>query len=313
MAEHSTASHGKTNASSSAPSNRGASASSSTPKTTVWVNTPKAQPSVWWKLGRSLLTLAFLAALWGVFTHWAIDQITHQIPVLASRTVLPQVERMMESAFHGMAAWERLEFEDDTAPIASHAQRQQFGHLPYAEVSPDYLMVIGSYSTPAEQRFERMQEDAGLALLQMIDAARQDGIWIVPISGFRDYHRQKMLFQIRTEHRGTPEQAAQSVAPPGYSEHHTGMAVDLADGLARALDLSVAFGETDAFRWLSRHAHDFGFELSFPPDNPQGVQYEPWHWRFVGTPQAQRTFASFSPDLDRDLERSRQTYIQSTR
>jgi zinc D-Ala-D-Ala carboxypeptidase len=123
-----------------------------------------------------------------------------------------------------------------------------------------------------------------------MDAARRDGVWLVPVSGFRDFARQEMLFQIQIEQTGSPEAAARSVAPAGYSEHHTGYAVDLADGLARAMDLSLAFGNTPAFEWLARHANGFGFELSFPENNPQGVTYEPWHWRFVGSSTATQTF-----------------------
>lgn len=162
----------------------------------------------------------------------------------------------------------------------------QYGHFPYIEAAPDDLMVIGSYSRYRDQRFERLQQEAGMALLQMMDAARRDGVWIVVVSGFRDRSRQEMLFQMKVQERGSARAAARTVAPPGYSEHHTGYAVDLADGLSQAADVSRSFGETEAFAWLTRHAQEFGFELSFPPDNPQGVAYEPWHWRYIGTVEA---------------------------
>jgi LAS superfamily LD-carboxypeptidase LdcB len=165
-----------------------------------------------------------------------------------------------------------------------------YGHLPYAETNQTDLMIIASYSKDTEQRFERLHVEAGLELLKMMDAARLDGVWLIPVSGFRDMARQAMLFQLETEHLGSEEAAARAVAPPGYSEHHTGYAVDLADGLARAFDVSLSFGQTKAFAWLMTHAHEFGFELSFPLDNPQGVNYEPWHWRFVGSPNASRIF-----------------------
>jgi D-alanyl-D-alanine carboxypeptidase len=71
-------------------------------------------------------------------------------------------------------------------------------------------------------------------------------------------------------------------APPGYSEHHTGYAIDIGDGSAPSSNLSPDFEKTAAYRWLEQNGAQFGFELSFPPNNPQGVSYEPWHWRFVG-------------------------------
>lgn len=241
-------------------------------------------------VGKSFIWIALMAAIWGVLTHLAIVHVINQLPIIASRPVLQQVEPLVENAFHAIAAWERLEADEELSQ--DRTLSQQFGHFPYAEIAPEQLMIIGSYTSFNEQRFERMQDDAALALLQLIDSARRDGVWIVPISGFRDYHRQHMLFQLQTaQANGVEEWAARTVAPPGYSEHHTGLAVDLADGMARAMDLSLAFGDTEAFQWLSQHAHEFGYELSFPVDNAQGVSYEPWHWRFIGSAAAQFTFA----------------------
>lgn len=238
---------------------------------------------------------------WGILTHLAIAQLPPPAPVRLAQSILPQVAPVVERAFHGIYAWEANE---NLAAESDRTYRQRFGHLPYAESPPTELMVVSSYTAGNEQRFEQMEEAAGLALLEMIDAARLDGIWLVPISGFRTYDRQHLLFESKTDQVGSPEQAAYTVAPPGYSEHHTGMAVDLADGLARALDLSLAFGETEAYHWLSRYADQFGFELSFPPDNSQGISYEPWHWRYVGNDAAIATFAKGRTITDLDRERT---------
>nr|WP_228035739.1 M15 family metallopeptidase [Oculatella sp. LEGE 06141] len=174
---------------------------------------------------------------------------------------------------------------------ANLADSPNFGHLPYPEAARDQLIPIGSYSQGTEQRFEYLTPEAGLALMKLLDAARADGVWIVPVSAFRDVERQDLLFQLQVQQAGSRQAAATAVAPPGYSEHHTGLAVDLADGLARARDVSLSFGQTEAFQWLSQHAQSFGYEMSFPADNPQGVIYEPWHWRFVGSSDAARVFA----------------------
>ena len=61
---------------------------------------------------------------------------------------------------------------------------------------------------------------------------------------------------------------------PGYSEHHTGQALDFA-----SIPDELPFPETGAFRWLCDSARRFRFTLSYPPDNPFGLVYEPWHWR----------------------------------
>jgi D-alanyl-D-alanine carboxypeptidase len=165
------------------------------------------------------------------------------------------------------------------------------GHRHYDQAATTHLMVISSYGTAqGTQRFERLHQEAALALMQLIDAARADGVWIVPVSGFRDQDRQRQLFEAQIQRRRSVLAAAQSVAPPGYSEHHTGYAVDLADGLARAKDISRRFVDTPAFDWLVSHGQDFGFELSFPPNNAQKIDFEPWHWRYTGSAHAQRLF-----------------------
>ena len=65
-------------------------------------------------------------------------------------------------------------------------------------------------------------------------------------------------------------------AAPGHSEHHTGRAVDIATPGSRPL--TEEFEDTDAFRWLTSRAVEFGFSLTYPRDNPWGIAYEPWHW-----------------------------------
>ena len=65
-------------------------------------------------------------------------------------------------------------------------------------------------------------------------------------------------------------------AAPGYSEHHSGRALDI--GTPGYAHLEIEFERSPAFAWLARHAANFGFHMSFPRDNAYGVQYEPWHW-----------------------------------
>ncbi|NDC39166.1 MAG: D-alanyl-D-alanine carboxypeptidase family protein, partial [Proteobacteria bacterium] len=76
------------------------------------------------------------------------------------------------------------------------------------------------------------------------------------------------------------EQILTRVAVPGYSEHHSGWAVDLANNAALIYPLGQEFDKTDTFAWLLRNATRFGFLMSYPKDNPHGIMYEPWHWCF---------------------------------
>jgi zinc D-Ala-D-Ala carboxypeptidase len=165
---------------------------------------------------------------------------------------------------------------------------QIFGHLAYAEAPATSLQVIAR----ANDGYEiRLKEPAAQSFLQMTAAARANGIELLPISGFRTVDEQKKLFfEIGKERNQTPAQRAMVSAPPGYSEHHTGYAIDIGDASAPSSNLSPDFDKTEAFRWLESNAAQFGFELSFRKNNPQGVSYEPWHWRYVGDSESLATF-----------------------
>lgn len=167
-----------------------------------------------------------------------------------------------------------------------------FGHFPYQQADLSQMIIVASYAIGQYQRYEYLESDAGTALLKLIYAARNEGIWIVPVSGFRSIEQQQKLFQAQIKRRGSTEAAAKLSAPPGYSEHHTGFTVDLADGHFPKQDVTYNFRNTDAYRWLNTYAKEFGFEMSFPPNNSQGISYEPWHWRYVGSSRAAATFAT---------------------
>ncbi|KYC34573.1 hypothetical protein WA1_51195 [Scytonema hofmannii PCC 7110] len=168
----------------------------------------------------------------------------------------------------------------------SASTKKKLGHFYYLEGDPNQMMIIGSYGPGEYQRFERLAPEAASAFMKLIYAARDQGVWIIPVSGYRSVAAQEKLFEAQIQRLGSPEAAAKLSAPPGYSEHHTGYAIDLADGHFPKQDITHNFASTDAFKWLNFHAKEFGFELSFQENNSQGVSYEPWHWRFIGSPKA---------------------------
>lgn len=159
------------------------------------------------------------------------------------------------------------------------------GHLPYEEAPESDLKAITS-----DGRI-RLRSAAADKFKQMQAAARAEGIILTPISGFRSVAEQEYLFfQIKAQRNQETRKRAEVSAPPGYSEHHTGYAIDIGDGKAAATNLQESFENTAAFRWLEANAARYSFELSFPRDNPQGISYEPWHWRFVGDTHSLKTF-----------------------
>lgn len=125
-------------------------------------------------------------------------------------------------------------------------------------------------------RQPRLEPRAFAAWTAMKAAAARDGVELQLISAFRSVAYQRELIQ-RKLARGDSIAAILAVnAAPGYSEHHSGRALDI--GTPGYAHLEIAFEDSPAFAWLARNAAAFDFYLSFPRDNAYGVQYEPWHW-----------------------------------
>ena len=157
------------------------------------------------------------------------------------------------------------------------------GHFPYEQAEPADLVTLASGLT--------LHRDAASALEEMQRDALFDGIDLRVVSAYRSIDLQKQIFfGVKSERNQSAAERARVSAPPGFSEHSTGYAVDLGDGDQPATHLSTAFETTRAFAWLKANANRYHFTLSFPEQNSQGVSYEPWHWRFEGSAQALQTF-----------------------
>lgn len=158
-------------------------------------------------------------------------------------------------------------------------------HFAYSEAPQSELEAI---SVDGQMK---LRAPAARAFRDMVAAASAEGVSLMPLSAFRSMNEQEQVyFGLRAERGQSLEQRAQVSAPPGFSEHHTGYAIDIGDGNVPAANLSPTFEQTRAFQWLQANANRFSFELSFPKGNKQGVTYEPWHWRFVGDKQSFDTF-----------------------
>jgi len=157
------------------------------------------------------------------------------------------------------------------------------GHYAYPEAPASDLIAIGSGL--------QLRREAAVELESMRRAAAGDGIDLVVLSAFRSVSLQRRLFfDVMSERNQTSRERARVSAPPGFSEHSTGYAVDLGDGRQPATNLSVSFEDSRAYRWLAANAARYHFALSFPQGNAQGVSYEPWHWRYEGSTNALKLF-----------------------
>jgi D-alanyl-D-alanine carboxypeptidase len=125
-------------------------------------------------------------------------------------------------------------------------------------------------------REHRLTQAAAVSWRAMKAAAQVDGVTLRIVSAFRSIERQAEIVRAKLDRGLSVDAILEVSAPPGFSEHHTGRAVDVTtDGVAA---LEIEFEKTAAFRWLSANASRFGFSLSYPAGNAQGYAYEPWHW-----------------------------------
>lgn len=129
-------------------------------------------------------------------------------------------------------------------------------------------------------RVHLLEPAAAEAWRFMKAAALLDGVDIWIVSAFRSIERQAEIILRKLEAGAAIEDVLAISAPPGFSEHHTGRAVDLTTIGSRPLE--IEFEQTAAYTWLIEHAAKYGYALSYPPGNIWGYQYEPWHWCFNG-------------------------------
>ncbi len=156
------------------------------------------------------------------------------------------------------------------------------GHLPYKETSFENLVAI----TPDILVHKKMYK----SLLDMRDDAKKDGVFLVFLSGFRSIELQNEIFySLKSIRSQIAKERARVSAPPGYSEHSTGFAIDIGDALNRETHFEVEFENTSAFKWLKKNAAKYHFKLSFDKEQ-KAVDYEPWHWRYEGNIEALKIF-----------------------
>ena len=158
------------------------------------------------------------------------------------------------------------------------------GHLPYSEIPEEKLVLI-------EPNIE-VHIDMRDSLLKMREEAKKDRIYLVFLSGYRSINLQNEIFySLKSVRNQEAAERARVSAPPGYSEHSTGFAIDIGDATQRETDFETEFENTDAFKWLIKNAAKFHFKLSFTKDNKY-IDYEPWHWRYEGSIEALKVFES---------------------
>ncbi|NEQ36938.1 MAG: D-alanyl-D-alanine carboxypeptidase family protein [Okeania sp. SIO3I5] len=168
----------------------------------------------------------------------------------------------------------------DTKTPIIEPQKNPLSDLPYSQIAEMELAYIVADSDV------RLQINAAKNFLKMLDAARNEGINLVALRGFKSKSElETLLSNTNTIESNSPD----NFSPLSYGEYITGYAVDIGDKNAPETYQNVEFENTAAFQWLKNNAAYFSFEM-IPVDNEKGVGYEPWHWRYVGDRHSLETF-----------------------
>ena len=154
--------------------------------------------------------------------------------------------------------------------------------------APEDLVALQSYKVPVLGSSEMsLRREAAGQLKGLVSAAAADGEELVVASAYRSYADQEGLFGKLKSVYGL--EADRTSALPGHSQHQLGTAVDFTNAKVN-YQVWEPFGYTTAAQWLSSHAHEYGFILAYPSGHEAdtGYEWEPWHYRYVGTENAKR-------------------------
>jgi D-alanyl-D-alanine carboxypeptidase len=150
--------------------------------------------------------------------------------------------------------------------------------------SPKNLVRVTKYNPLGRT----LRQDAAEAVVRLGNSMKAAGKGTLVVqSGYRSYSSQQIIHKAQVRALGKTKGEALA-ARPGYSEHQTGLAVDLA---AKGVStLKISFGKTKAGIWLAENAHRYGFIVRYPKGKTAitGYRYEPWHFRYVGVDVATR-------------------------
>ena len=229
----------------------------------------------------------------------------------------------------------RAEKHDGADSLPASSQAASASAEPTAEPSPtpvpgpavtteDWFAVLNGPGNPLPEDFDPQTDaidGAGYYLdsravedfFAMQQAAQEAGLQLKIISGFRSMTRQQQLYEQQVQallgqglDQAAAEQQAQRVEQKAYeSDHNTGLAVDLVPQYSQTKNAETIV-QTPEYQWLSEHAAEYGFVLRYPEDKQEitGVEFKPWHWRYVG-----KELASFLTEQNLTLEEYWRQYL----
>ena len=191
---------------------------------------------------------------------------------LTSKEIVTNVNSNLDTPFY--ENYELTDTSKDTLMIVNKHYKIEDNY------KPDNLVTVD-----AEHGYpNKIRSDVYEEFKKMYEEAKKDNVKIFIASPYRSYSDQNVLYTYYVNTDGKKNADTYS-ARPGFSEHHTGLAMDLIPEYGLDLD---TFENSDGFKWMQENAYKFGFILRYPKDKEYitGYIYEPWHYRYVGTSAA---------------------------
>lgn len=184
---------------------------------------------------------------------------------------------------------ERSIYIDNPSSITAVVNKNRMLESSYI---PDNLVSITVQSTKSGN-YNLIRADVLPNLEAMFAAAKDDGINLTVTSPYRSYNTQQSLFNNYVAKDGL-EEALKYSAPPGASEHQTGLVVDIGEINGKYGNFTTDFGKGDAGIWLANNSYKYGFVLRYPEgkETITTYQYEPWHFRYIGVEEATNIYNS---------------------
>lgn len=193
--------------------------------------------------------------------------------------------------------------DDDESIEQEDGEESLSGSVQFSADDWNLMLVNKQHPIPDNYTFATAQISSGgklcderilSPLKQMVEAAARDGVSLVVCSPYRSNNRQEMLFARKVDYyleqgydyMESYTLASQAVTIPGSSEHEIGLALDIiTDGYC---SLDEGFGDTPAGRWLAQNSYKYGFVVRYLKGKEEitGIEYEPWHIRYVGVAAA---------------------------
>lgn len=215
----------------------------------------------------------------------------------SSRAAAPTTKQSRSGAAAGQTGFNKRQYSltDPTSIWVIVNKKHPLDPIDYAP--SDLVFPNVPLRVPGNESMQVRQVTAG-ALEQMFAAAKTEGLSLQVSSGYRSYIYQVNLYNGYVKADGQT-QADQESARPGYSEHQTGLAVDL-EPASRNCELQACFADTPEGKWLAANAYKYGFILRYTTaDQPvAGYESEPWHYRYVGIPLATQMHDTNVPTLE---------------